>query len=552
MTIETAGKSITRTTHLIAPDKLGYTGIYLDFLAGRSPAIDFYLSPSIESVARTLDQVEFAREPMVDILRRQNEVYRSSEATMARIEQLRERRAVCVFAGQQAGLFGGPLLTLIKALAVVKAARLYSEQLHRPVIPMFWIAGDDHDFEEANHTFVLTRAGEICRATYQTPPPSELPMAEIRLDDPQELDRLKSQLGDCLGETDFTGDLFKTISRAYAPGDTMVTAFGKLMAHLTRALGLVLFSPGDADVKRLAVPFFKTVVETGGEIHDSLMATNQAIAQCGYHIQVQKKDNATHLFYNLDGRKPVMRDGDRYVAGESSFTRTELVAEIEAHPERFSPDVMTRPVLQSFLFPVVSQKGGPAEIAYLAQLNPLFGLFDLPAPVHRARPTMTIVERRTEQLMVDMGIEFEDLLGDIEQVVNRVLTETFPADLENDFQEMRWSVEEKFGRFIDEALDFDQGLKKVAGQTQGKIDYLLKGFESKLFAAHKKKSRQTRDRIYRINNALYPHRGLQERCLNISYFLARYGTDVIGYILDRMDCEQTSHQLISLSEYSNR
>ena len=153
--------------------------------------------------------------------------------------------------------------------------------------------------------------------------------------------------------------------------------------------------------------------------------------------------------------------------------------------------------------------------------------------------------------MADMDIEFEDLLGDIEQVINRVLTETFPADLENDFREMKRSVEEKFGRFIDEALDFDQGLKKVAGQTQGKIDYLLKGFESKLFAAHKKKSRQTRDRIYRINNALYPHRGLQERCLNISYFLARYGTDVIGYIFNQMDCEQTSHQLISLSEYKH-
>ena len=162
---------------LIPPNVLGYSRIYLDFVAGQKPAADFYLAPSLEAVADRLDRASFDRDKLVDILKQQNRVYKASEKTFHNIDRLLDKKAVCVFAGQQAGLYGGPLLTLVKALGVVKAAVLYEEQLGRPIIPMFWIAGDDHDFDEANHTFVLTRQGELCKNTYQTRPEQELPTA---------------------------------------------------------------------------------------------------------------------------------------------------------------------------------------------------------------------------------------------------------------------------------------------------------------------------------------------------------------------------------------
>jgi bacillithiol biosynthesis cysteine-adding enzyme BshC len=551
MTVKTAENVIGQNTLHISPERLGYSGIYLDFVAGKPPAADFYLAESLESVAQNVDQIGFDRTTIVSILRRQNEAYGASSAAMANLEKLKDPRALCVFAGQQAGLYSGPMLTIIKAMGIIKAAELYSEELKRPVIPIFWIAGDDHDFDEANHTFVLKRTGELCKNSYQVKPDNEVPTAEIELGNTEELKRLDEQLHNCLGDTDFTENLHEMIGRAYTPDDTLVTAFGKLMASMLSEFGLLLFSPGDTEAKRLAVPFFKAVVEKQDQIHELLDSANRRIEEVGYHIQVEKSEKATHLFYNHDGRRPVMREDDRFVAGDESFTQDELLARIEETPERFSPDVMTRPVFQSYLFPVLSQKGGPAEIAYLAQLNPLFELFGVATPVHKARPTLTILENRTARLMDEMDIEFEDLLGDIEQVINRVLSKTFPADLEADFQALRDSVASGFRKFIDEALAFDSGLQKFAGQTEGKVDFILKGFESKLFAAHKKKSQQTRDRIYRINNAMYPHRGLQERCLNITYFLSRYGTGVIKYIFDRMDSEETAHQIISMSEFEN-
>ena len=530
-----------------ASKALGYSDIYLDFVAGNDPPLYLYLGADNESVARRLDIFPHDRDRMAQILSRQNTAFGASGRAHENIAKLTDPRTVCVFAGQQAGFLGGPLFTIIKAVAVVQAAKKYEQELGRPVVPMFWIAGDDHDFEEVNHTYLLNRSAEPCRIGYATPPENEVSTAAITFSDVEALDRARQCMRECLGDTDFTPRLYEIIDAAYAPGETFVSAFGRLMAALTAELGVVLFSPADPDVKRYAVPFFLDVLTKQDELCSVINEINREIAGLGYDIQVAKKECATHLFCDLDGRKPIHRDGDMFVVGEQRFSEAELRGLIEDAPQRFSPDVLLRPVLQSYLFPTVSQKGGPSEIAYLAQVNPLFQLFGLPAPVHRARPTATVVERHIEKLMDEYDVGFEDLTGDIEQVINRILMETFPEDLESHFQQLRGDVEGRFDQFIRESLQFDPSLKPVAKQIYGKIDYSLKAFESKVFSAHKKRSKQTRDRIYRIWQSLYPNRMFQERCLSAVYFVSKYGFDFAAHLARLMDSEETAHQLLYLS-----
>ncbi len=533
---------------LIDPAKLGYSKIYMDFLNGQAPAVDFYLSRDLSAVASALDGVDFRRAELLSILHAQNTIYGVSAAAQANIDRLGDPRAVCVFSGQQAGLFGGPLLSLIKGLAAARAAELYSHELGRPVIPVFWIAGDDHDFEEVNHTGIVRRDGEICRIAYNAVPEKALPVSEIKLSDTDVLNQAKACLRECLGETDFTDELFALLDRTYTPEETIVTAFGKFMAALTADTGLVLFSPGDMRVKRHATAFFRMILERQEQMHRCLTTTKHRLEEAGYHVQVEKKDNASHLFYNLDGRMPVMRDGDGFTVGERTFSEKELLERIEDYPEKFSPDVLTRPVFQSYLFPVLSQKGGASELAYLAQLNPLFELFGLPAPVHRPRPSVTLIESHMDRQMENAGISFEDLTGDIERVINRVLTETFPSDLDSQLKSFRTTVADLFGRLGGDVIGFDPQLRNVTEQTSGKIDFIIKGFEHKIFTAHKKKYKEVTDRIYRLYNTLYPHRCLQERCLNVTYFLARHGLDVVNCLYRQLDSEETAHQLISLGE----
>ncbi|UCD63565.1 MAG: bacillithiol biosynthesis cysteine-adding enzyme BshC [Candidatus Zixiibacteriota bacterium] len=537
-------------SNLIAPSKaLGYSSIFLDFLSGSGVAKDFYPATDPADVARRLDAVAYRRDHIVAILEKQNSLYGASDKTLANIEKLKDPLAVCLFAGQQAILFGGPMLIMYKALSLVKAAHAYTEKLGRPVIPVFWIAADDHDFEEVNHTYVLSRSSELTKICYETPPTVELPISEVRLSDSTGLDKARNTLQAALGQTDFTSDLYALIERCYTPEDTFVTAFGKFMAALTADLGLVFFSPGDPDAKRLAAPLFKDIVSRGHDLQQMLSETNLKIRDSGYHIQVEKAEDATHLFYNLDGRSPVHRQGDGYVAGEARLSRDDLMARIDEHPERFSPDVMTRPVMQSYLFPVVSQKGGAAEIAYLAQVHRIFDLFGLVTPYYRSRPTMTVIEKRFERLMTEHAITFEQLTGDIEQVINRVLTESFPDDIEDRFGEFRAELTDHFARLTTRALEFDPSLSDLAEKTKGKIDFVVKALENKVFSSHKKKSSETRERIYRLHAALYPNRNFQERSLNISYFLSKYGPGFIPYLFEAMDCREKAHQLIYLSEY---
>ncbi len=230
-------------SNIIAPSKsLGYSNIFLDFLAGLKPASGFFPASGPEEVSVKLDKLDYNRELMVDILTRQNRHYGASEKTFQNIDKLRSKDAVCIFAGQQAGLFGGPLLVVFKALSLVKAAVQYEQKLKRSVIPIFWIAGDDHDFEEVNHTFVINRSSEITRIAYETPPQIELPVSEIVFADSEGLTTAKQALQQALGQTDFTKDLYEVIDRAYTDKDTFVTAFGKLMAalHLKIRVGAVL------------------------------------------------------------------------------------------------------------------------------------------------------------------------------------------------------------------------------------------------------------------------------------------------------------------------
>ncbi len=539
--------------NLIPPGKnLGYSNLYLDFLAGTDTARSFYPATDLGQTAQRLDSINYERDKLVGILQIQNKLYGAKEKALANIQQLRSPQALTVFSGQQAVLFGGPMLILIKALSLVKTAEAFSQKLNRPVVPVFWIAGDDHDFEEANHTMVLNRQTEEVTVSYNLRPPQDLPTAEIKFENAAELDLAKSLYQESLGDTEFTAELFDLIEASYQPGETFVSAFGKLLAGLTAEFGLVLFSPGDREVKQCAAGFFKELINKQDELHKITTKTNRELLKSGYHLQVEKADNATHLFYNGDGRKPVIRHGEKFKAGETIFTKDELLKQIEKEPEKFSPDVLMRPVFQSYLFPVLSQRGGPAEIAYLAQSCPIFDLFGLPAPVYLGRPSATFVEKHFEKIMAEYKISFEDLTGDIEQTVNRVLSKSFPAALEKDFEKLKGNLVRDFDELKSGSLKFDPGLKEFVEQSFGKIDFTLKNLEAKVFASHKKKSKEARDRIYRLWHALFPARALQERSLNTGYFMAKYGRNFIKFMHEQIDINEKAHQLISLSDYQNK
>lgn len=537
------------TAKLVRPGDLpGYSTLYLDFLAGAPSARRFYAASDLNGVAEQITLREYPRSRLTQILLRQNKQYGADTAAQENIARLADTATVCLFTGQQAGLFTGPMLVLVKAMGLVAAAKAQSARLGRAVIPIFWIAGDDHDFAEVNHTWLLPRTGSLTKIEYSAEPVPARPVGEVTFTNPESLSQAKEALKAALGQSDFTPELFAAIDAAYTPDDSFVTAFGKLMTWLSAGTGLVFFSPNDPEIKALASPFFRGLIDAQPELHRALELTNRELITAGYHVQAEKDVDSAHVFVTQERREPIKIRGGSFELGGRTYSRSDLLTMIDHEPFRFSPDVITRPLLQSWLFPTIGQFGGPAEIAYLAQVNPLFSIMRVPTPVHLGRPSVTLLTPRPEEFMREQNIPFERLFGDIEPLVTELMARTFPAELEQSSERVRSDLRMRFEQYVREVAVFDPSLEEFGKQSMGKIDFATKAFHDKLFAAHKRKSKELRDKMYQLGDCLAPKRGLQERMMNFTYFVARYGRPVLSFMQKRMRFDETNHQLISLSD----
>jgi bacillithiol biosynthesis cysteine-adding enzyme BshC len=530
---------------------LGYSKLSIDYLANKKKAREFFSTQSADEALNLLNNKNYSRNEIVQILTEQNKRYQSSSLTFDNIRLLGHTETLCVMAGHQPILFGGPLYILIKAIALAVQANKLSKELNRVVVPIFWIDGDDHDFAEANHTYLIDHRGEIVPIFYDDEFTTSPPLGEHLFTQEKLLTEAKKIFYESMGITEFTPYLNKLIENAYQINKSMTDAFGILMAQLTAKYGIIYFCPTDLYFKQQASQFFKKIIQLQYNIHQKELAVTTRIFQADYPIQVQKKQNSVHLFYSANmNREAIHSDGKSFSTINKTWSYDELIHEITEKPHYFSTDVITRSLLQSHIFPVVCYIAGPSELAYLAQINPLFVLFDLTSPFYILRPSVTFIESRFQKMMKYHGIVFDELLGDIEIVINRVLATYFPENLTDEWKEALQNINQSVEHFLKKSLHFDEELKSFAQLTEHKIEEALKLFEKKIFSSHKKKQQVTMDRIYRLQKTLCMYKIPQERNLNVFYFLARYGTHFIDDIFQTVELDCKGHQLINLETKS--
>nr|MBN2276763.1 bacillithiol biosynthesis cysteine-adding enzyme BshC [candidate division Zixibacteria bacterium] len=539
------------TDQLITPTRqFNHSQLYLNFLKN-DPGLKKYLyRESPQQAAENIGPSRVDRDTLCDVLVEQNKEFMSRPRAFGSIESLRQKDALCIFSGQQSGLFGGPLLTLFKAIDTVKRARMLEKQLDRPVVPVFWIACDDHDFAEVNHTYYINSDGEPTRVSYEPANVPPLPVSRLAFDDEDAFAHLAEEARLAFGGTDFSEELLNRISRAYAPGESLTRAFAKLLSDILPDLGLVFFCPDNRVIKEISKDFFKRIVESYFRLKQALKETSQNLENDNYHIQAEKKESAAHLFYHNPGREPIHYLDEAFHYGDKRVGLPAMLDLIDRNPEDFSTDVLTRPLWQSYLFPVVAQIGGPAEIAYFCQIGGLFKLYDITQPYYYPRVSATIIEKRTEELFRKFNLKLSDLTGDIEQTINRMADESFPREIMKKMERFRKVLDDAYLVFENDMVEFDDKLEPMSKQTYGKIDYAIKEYEKKIFAAHKRKMKDDRNQIYRMVHVAYPGGKLQERSLNINYFISKYGFGVVDYIVDNLNVETTDHQMIYLSRYT--
>jgi bacillithiol biosynthesis cysteine-adding enzyme BshC len=472
---------------------------------------------------------------------RRNAPPQSRDAAQA----LARPETVAVVTGQQAGAFGGPLFTLLKAVTAVQLARRTAREQQAEVVPIFWVDAEDHDWEEVASCTVLDATFQPRTITLPKPEGAgERSVAALVLDD--RVEHTLDELAQSLGETEFSADLLASLRDAYRPGMGMADAFARWLESMLGPHGLVVFDSSDPTAKPLVADLFARELSAAGRTSALAKAAGDALSARGHQPQVVPQPDSAALFH-LDGaRRPIRRHDDHFIAGESTFSIEQLAAKAKASPGAFSPNVLLRPLVQDTLFPTICYVAGPSELAYLGQLRQVYESFGIPMPLMYPRATATLVDSATARFLSRYEVPLEAFQPQDESALNRLLESQIPQSVEQAIKDAEDSLARTMGRVIEAMPAVDPTLAGAAKTTLGKMEHDLRGLQNKMIQAVKKRDETLRRQFARAQAQIFPLGHPQERTLGVVYFLNRYGPAAIDRLLTELPLDLGQHWIITI------
>ncbi|MBT9172407.1 MAG: putative cysteine ligase BshC [Syntrophomonadaceae bacterium] len=514
--------------YALPPETL--SALYRDYLTGLPRAVDFLGRhyADVRAFGETADRVTAAyqgeRRGVADMLLAYNREMGSSAKTLENAEKLADPRALAVLAGQQAGLCGGPLYTVYKAIAAVKLADSLEKKLGCPVVPVFWVASEDHDFSEANHLWLMDKENRLQRVNLDLEHRGE-PVGRLLFDE-SAVSQVVGKVAELLQESEFSGEVLEMLNETGKASFTPADWFARLFARLFADEGLVLFDPLLPQAREMLAPFFAEVAARQTEIKDTLQAAEANIRAAGYPLQVEREENASLLMWMGEQRSALYFRNGRFATrdGAVSFSTTALRESALTTPEKLSPNVLLRPLAQDRLFPTAAYLLGPGELGYFAQMLPLYSLFGIPRPVLVPRPGLTIVEPRLARYIRRYEIAEDNLLdGRLDSAMQKTVSRQNGIDVDALFSRLRRQMQEEYEGLQKELARLD---KELVGLAEKNLQHVY-AETAYLQKAAREKSRQKNEVIIRHFNALkqslLPRELLQERVLNVIPFLCKYG-----------------------------
>jgi bacillithiol synthase len=482
------------------------------------------------------------RQKVAAILERQNRAWGASPTTLKNVERLRAG-AACVVTGQQVGLLGGPLFSIFKALGAIRLAERASE-LGVDCVPMFWLATEDHDLAEINHTTLLASDSSLQPVATPTQGAPDAPVSDIRLG--EEIRQPLEMAAATLGDSEIT-DLLR---RCYQPGETLGSAFAKLFAALVGRWGVVMLDASDPELHALAQPIYRSAIERAEELDQALLERDRELLSSGYHDQVKVTELSTLLFTIQNGARVVIHRGNGvaraadFRIGEEKISREELLERIDAEPRHFSANVLLRPVVQDYLLPTLAYTGGPAECAYFAQAavvyEKLLGRVTPAVP----RFSATLVEPKAANLLERYGLKLTDVFHGPEHLREALAEQALPADLKQAFEDASKSLEETLSRIEQGLQRLDPTLVDAAQNAASKMRYQLDRLQGKAARAELLRSEVLDRHASLLNNLLFPHKDLQEREIAGVSFLARHGMELLEKLYQAANGSCPDHQVV--------
>jgi bacillithiol synthase len=513
----------------IVPEPISTTPLVVDYLTGRGRARELFAGTpgSFTAFRDKLAEVN-ARFGPAERERAARALQPTSDHAAARLRKFVEEGGAMVTTGQQAGLFTGPLYTLYKALTAARLAETLEERLGVVMIPVFWVASEDHDWEEVNHTFLGLPGDGTLRLALPGTPPAPVPMADVRLG--EEVLTLLDELSEAVKGGAYADDLVRLVRETYSPGETVSGAFLRAMRELLVPFNFCITEASHPVVKEASAGVLERALTESASLERLLAERDAALAEAGYPSQVAALEGATNVFIHDDaGRIRLYRDEQGYRAADGGrrFSEEELLAALRAEPGRFSPNVLLRPIVESATFPTLAYVGGPGEMSYFAQINALFPAFGIGAPTVYPRASFTLVEPAMQRLLDKLGYTVADLGRPVHDLFDELARRAMPPEIGELIAELTHSVTDGYRRLIEVAGAVDPTLDDALASLRNQVLARIGDSEKKVVRQLKRKEETTVGQLERARANLRPDGEPQDRVLNGLPFLARHGPGLL-------------------------
>lgn len=510
-----------KSTGLINFSETGFfSKLILDYLDGQNALAPFYqYPPALEpfhEIIQAKQEEPADRTVLPEVLKFQYGADLLSPALESLIDSLRDENTFTVTTGHQLNIFGGPLYFIYKIISTINLAEVVEKaNPGKKIIPVFWMATEDHDFEEINHTNLFGKT-----LTWEARPSG----ATGRMD-PRGMDQVLRQLKDILGTSAEAGEIITLFDTAYRGHRTLAGATRYFVHQLFGKYDLLIV---DADDRRLK-SLFSTIIKQDileGISNDRVGKTSQQLEAAGYKTQAHPREiNFFYLDSDLRERIVVEDDTYRVLNTDISFSAESLAKEIDSHPEKFSPNVIMRPLYQESILPNLAYVGGGGELAYWMQLQSTFQAYGVNFPALILRNSALLIDENSSKKMDTLGISPEDLFQPEQQLI-KTFVRTHSAE-ELSLEAERQALGRVFEAIGKKAFAVDPTLKGSAEAEKAKLFNSLKGLENKLTKASKRRFDTEIAQLSRLRQKLFPGDGLQERHENFIPFYLKHGVSFI-------------------------